>query len=205
LGAEEPDDQLVDDRELASRIRDGDDAAFAALVDRFYPRVVGIAGRFFRRRDVLEDIAQEVFMKVYVGFASYRAEVPLQHWLSRIAVNACYDQLRRQRVRPETAVSQLTDDPQWFLADLADTAAASVPPLWEQEEAREAAENLLGLLSPADRLVLTLQVLEERSVAEIAALTGWTRANVKIRAFRARKRLRRLLAGAENRPEGRPS
>ncbi len=186
-------DRLVGDRLLASRILAGDDEAFEELVRANHARVVRIAGRFFRRPDVIEDVAQEVFVKAYAAMGGYRGEVPIGHWLSRITVNACYDQLRRQRVRPEIGFSQLGADRDGATplpGSPADRAAAAP---WPREEARIDAERLLARVSAADRVVLTLLVLEGLSVAEVAALTGWSAANVKIRAFRARNRLRKLL------------
>jgi len=183
-------DHLAGDRLLASRVVAGDDDAFAEVVRSHHALVVRIAGRFFRHADVIEDVEQEVFVKAHGAFAGYRGEVPIGHWLSRITVNACYDQLRRRRSRPEVAFSQLGpggDDAPPFAGD-------DGMRHWRDEEARIDAENLLGRVSAADRTVLTLLVLEGLTVAEVAGLTGWSVANVKIRAFRARNRIRALLA-----------
>jgi len=186
-------DHLAGDRLLASRILAGDDAAFEEVVRANHPMVARIAGRFFRHADVIEEIAQEAFVKAYGAITGYRGHVPISHWLARIAVNACYDQLRRQRRRPEIAFSQIRrggDDP----------AGAGVPfegddasAHWRHEEARLDAERILARVAAPDRVVLTLLVLEGMTVAEVAALTGWSTANVKIRAFRARNRIRKLL------------
>jgi RNA polymerase sigma-70 factor, ECF subfamily len=194
---------IAADRRLADRILGGDESAFEDLVGRNYSRVTRIAGRFFRQRDAIEEIAQEVFVKAFVSMGTYRAEMPLEHWLSRIAVNACYDQLRRKQRRPETAVSQIVDDPAEFYARLSAPAGSIESAYWEREEARVCAEQLLDLLTPPERLVLTLMVLEDLSVSEVADLTGWSIANVKIRAFRARGRLRKLLETATKTTGGR--
>jgi RNA polymerase sigma-70 factor (ECF subfamily) len=194
---------LTTDRQLAARILDGDEVAFEELVDRHYGRVSRIAGRFFRRKDAVEEIAQEVFVKAFVSMSTYRAEMPLEHWLCRITVNACYDQLRRKRRRPEAVVSQIVDDPADFYARLAAPAGSPESAYWAREEARLCAEQLLALLTPPERLVLTLMVLEDLSVAEVADLTGWSTANVKIRAFRARGRLRKLIEQATKTGGGR--
>lgn len=182
---------LAADRALAAAILGGDESAFEALIGRLYPRVARIAGRFFRQPDAIEEIAQDVFVRAFVNMKGYRAEMPLEHWVSRIAVNACYDQLRRKQRKPETAISQVADDPAEFLGRIADPACDRH--YWEREEARLCAEQLLAMLEPAERLVLTLMVLEELSVAEVARLTGWSSANVKVRAFRARSRLKKLV------------
>ncbi|MBZ5587455.1 MAG: RNA polymerase sigma factor [Acidobacteriia bacterium] len=185
---------LAHDRLLASRILAGDDDAFAEVVHAHRRRVVRIAGRFFRRTDVIEDIAQEVFVKAFSAMAGYKGEVPLAHWLSRITVNACYDQLRRQRTRPEISFSRLDPDPRERSGAGAPGEGHDASVHWQREEARLDAERLLAKLPPADRVVLTLMVLEGLTVAEVGQLTGWSAANVKIRAFRARNRLRALIA-----------
>jgi RNA polymerase sigma-70 factor (ECF subfamily) len=187
---------LADDQRLARSIAAGSEEAFEALVARHHRRLAGIAGRFFRRPETVEEILQDVFVKAFVGMARYRGEMPLEHWLSRIAVNACYDQLRRQKSRPETPMSQLgneTGTDSGFFDRLTARSSAGDDAFWRRENARLTAESMLALLSPAERLVLTLMVLEELSVAEVARMTGWSQANVKVRAFRARVRLRKRL------------
>lgn len=188
-------DHLADDRLLASRILAGDDDAFAEVVRAHHRHVVRIAGRFFRHTDVIEEIAQEVFVKAYSAMARYKGEVPLAHWLARITINACYDQLRRRRARPEVGFSQLGSDPRERYGTGVPFEGHDGSGHWQREEARLDAERLLAKLLPADRVVLTLMVLEGLTVAEVGALTGWSAANVKIRAFRARNRLRSLVAG----------
>jgi RNA polymerase sigma-70 factor, ECF subfamily len=172
---------LEDDVRLVRRIRDGDGAAFEELVGRAYPRVARIAGRFFRQSDAIDDIVQEVFVKAFVGLGSWEARVPLEHWLTRIAVNACYDELRRRKRTGAPGARPLADDP------------AGDPHVWEREETRLWAEAMLARLPAPERLVLTLTVLEELSVAEVAEMTGWSKVNVKVRAFRARRRLKKLM------------
>ena len=181
---------LEDDVRLVRRLRGGDQAAFEELVGRAWPRVARIAGRFFRQADAIDDIAQEVFVKAYVGLESWEARVPLEHWLTRIAVNACYDELRRRRRTTgregREPAAELSGDPH----------------VWEREETRLWAAQVLAQLPPAERLVLTLTVLEDLSVAEVAEMTGWSKVNVKVRAFRARRRLKKLLdAEPGSRPE----
>jgi RNA polymerase sigma-70 factor (ECF subfamily) len=172
---------LEDDVRLVERIRGGDQGAFEELVRRAWPHVARVAGRFFRQPDVIDEISQEVFVKAFVALGSWEARVPLQHWLARIAVNACYDELRRRQRTAAPATRVPAPEP------------AGDPRVWEREETRLWAGEVLARLPAAERLVLTLTVLEDLSVAEVAALTGWSKVNVKVRAFRARRRLRRLL------------
>lgn len=170
---EPTDERLIDDA------RAGDDEAFAALVRRYKGRVFGIAARFARNDHELDDVCQEIFIKVYHNLGKFRRAAPFEHWLSRIAVRTCYDLLRRTR-RERAAVTLDGID-----VGLEDSFSAA--------QARELVEWALGKLSPEERLVITLLELEERSVREIATLTGWSESNVKVRAFRARQALKEIL------------
>jgi RNA polymerase sigma-70 factor (ECF subfamily) len=174
----------VPDGWLAASAASGDGEAFDELVRRHQPRLLKLAGRFFRRPEVVEEVVQEAFLKAYTSLDGFRGERPFGHWLTRITVNASYDQLRRQRARPETALDE---------ASVLDLLAS--PDGSESELARITAEQLLTRLAPEERLVLTLTVLEELPVRDVARLTGWSIPNVKVRAFRARRKLRRALGG----------
>jgi RNA polymerase sigma-70 factor (ECF subfamily) len=174
----------VSDGSLAASAAGGDGEAFDELVRRHQPRLLRLAGRFFRRPEVVEEVVQEAFLKAFLSLDGFRGERPFGHWLTRITVNASYDQLRRQRARPETAIDEAA------VLDLVASPAES-----ESELARITAEQLLARLSPEERLVLTLTALEELPVKEVARLTGWSIPNVKVRAFRARTKLRRALGG----------
>jgi RNA polymerase sigma-70 factor (ECF subfamily) len=180
-------ERLKADARLVERVGAGDEAAFAEVVRLTRPRVVHIAAHFFRRPDVIDDVVQGVFEKAFVALESWGRQVPLEHWLARIAVNACHDELRRRRRSVPTEAGRPIDD------------EVDDPAVWEREETRLWAEQALAQLPAADRVVLTLMVLEELSVAEVAGLTGWSRVNVKVRAFRARRRLRQLLGADKGR------
>lgn len=162
----------------------GDDEAFAALVDRYRDRVFGTASRFARGRHELEDLAQEIFLRVWKGLPGYRERAPFEHWLMRVAVRACYDFLRKHRRRRESEI--LVDDPPPPFSP--DAGGGSEER--RRQEAWEIVRRLLGELGEKDRLVITLVDLEEKSIRETAALTGWSESNVKVRAFRARQRMR---------------
>jgi RNA polymerase sigma-70 factor (ECF subfamily) len=139
-----------------------------------------------------EDLAQEIFMKLFDRLDRYaeRAGVPFEHWVSRLAVRTCLDSLRAKRRRPEVRWSDLGEEQQaWLSFMLAD---ATPPPDAAAESARELVAKLLSQLPPADRLVITLLDLEGKAVKDIARLTGWSVTLVKVRAFRARRRLRKL-------------
>jgi len=186
------------DAALVARAVAGDAAAFNRLVERWQDRVFRLARRFFRRGEDAEEVAQEVFMKLYATLPRYRADAPFEHYLLRIATNACHDKLRWRRSRPETPAGDRTGETAaWLDRALRGRAVEAA----QAEEARGLAADLLDRLPPRDRIVLVLLDLEGRSSAEVAEATGSTRAAVKIRAMRARRALRRLLTEV---PEEKP-
>jgi RNA polymerase sigma-70 factor (ECF subfamily) len=154
----------------------GDTEAFSALVRAHERRVFRLLGRFFRRPEEVEDAAQETFLTAWRKLSTYRAEAPFEHWITRIALRSAYDRLRRHGFPTEPLDEDL------------DPAAPATDPT-----ARLEVERLLARLAPADRFLLTLLEGEGWSVAEIAEKLGWTAVNVKVRAHRARKRLRKIL------------
>ncbi|MCE0522346.1 MAG: RNA polymerase sigma factor [Methylacidiphilales bacterium] len=173
-----PDEQLVE-AALA-----GDDQAFAELASRHKSWVFGVAARFARDAAELEDICQEVFVQAYFKLRQYRRDSPFEHWVLRITTHKCYDYLRKRRRNP-VAVS--VDS----LLESGHEPFAPAPPAPHPD--LERLHAALAQLSPEQRLVITLLELEEQSVQEIAGLTGWSAANVKVRAFRARAALRKLM------------
>lgn len=184
------------DAELAARARDGDERAFEELFTRHRRRVARIASRFFRQRQQIEEVVQETFTKVFfaLGEFSNRRDASFAAWLARIAFNACYDELRRQKRRPESALlSEVTEEETERLRErLREDGTAAV----DAEAAavtRDLAAKLLARLTPEDRLLLVMLDAEGLSVAEIAGLTGWSESKVKVRAHRARASLRRVL------------
>ena len=166
----------------------GDDDAFAELTRRHKSRVFGVAARFAGNAAELEDICQEVFVQAYFKLRQYRRESPFAHWVLRITTHKCYDYLRKRR---RSGITLSVD------AMLESGYEPSAPEPSSPHPDLERLHAALAELSPKERLVITLLELEERSVQEIAGLTGWSVANVKVRAFRARAVLRKLM---ENRP-----
>jgi RNA polymerase sigma-70 factor (ECF subfamily) len=173
-----PDEQLVE-ATLA-----GDDSAFVELTLRHKSRIFGIASRFARDAGELEDICQEVFVQAYFKLRQYRRDSPFEHWILRITTHKCYDYLRKRR-RGGASIS--------VDAMLESGYEPSAPELPAPHPDLERLHAALAQLSPKERLVITLLELEERSVQEIAGLTGWSAVNVKVRAFRARAALRKLM------------
>ena len=181
--------ELSDERLIKATL-DGDDEAFALLVKKYKRRVFSLAFRFARDSDELDDICQEVFIKAYENLKKFRHDAPFDRWLTQITVRTCYDALRsRKRDSVHTPLDNLTFE----LRDHAGEAR------FEAEQAREIISWGLSKLRPDERLVITLLELEQRSVREIAELAGWSEANVKVKAHRARKELKRILEESHER------
>jgi RNA polymerase sigma-70 factor, ECF subfamily len=177
--------------ELIAAVLKGDAASFEPLVQKHSPRLFAMARRYARRESEVEDIVQDVWLKAFEKLSSYRAEAPFEHWLMRLAVHTCYDCLRRHRRNRETPFTELTEpEEDWLDRFVSQPEAADE----NADAARLLIERVLARLSPAARLVITLLEIEERSVKEIAKLTGWSVPLVKVRAFRARAEMRRILS-----------
>jgi len=182
------------DDHLIELTLNGDESAFESLLHKHHRRVFSIARRFFRSRETVEDIVQETFSKAFFSLATYRRGATFEQWLAKIAVNNCYDELRRRKKRSESLITDLsTDEEGWLQSKLSQTAFESHLNEAERGIAAEISSKLLSGLSPEDRLVLTLLHAENNSIKEISQITGWSEAKVKIRAFRARHLMRRAF------------
>ncbi|HEY3758071.1 MAG TPA: sigma-70 family RNA polymerase sigma factor [Opitutaceae bacterium] len=173
-------------------MRGRDQEAARQLVDHLYPLVIRIVRSHLPRRVAEEDLAQEIFLKMFTRLDQYQGAVPFPHWVSRIAVTTCIDQLRAQKRRPEFRWADLPENEAEVLqAVTADTAAVAPD---ESVAAKELVGRLLDELKPEDRMVIQLLDLEQKTLAEISALTGWNQSLIKVRAFRARRKLQKLFA-----------
>jgi RNA polymerase sigma-70 factor (ECF subfamily) len=177
--------------ELIASVLAGDSASFEPLVAKYSPRVFATARRYARRDSEVEDIAQEVWLKAFDKLKSFRGEAPFEHWLMRMTVRTCYDFLRGHQRNRESAFSELSEPEDDWLERFA-VAPESVSE--HADAARLLVERVLEKLSPEARLVITLLEIEDRSVKEIAELTGWSAPLVKVRAFRARGEMRKILS-----------
>jgi RNA polymerase sigma-70 factor (ECF subfamily) len=188
-----PSDEPTDDALVAATCA-GDETAFEQLFERHRRRVARIASRFFSRQEQIEEIIQESFTKVFLALPAFAGAhaASFSAWLAQITVNTCYDELRRTQRRPEQQLGELTDGEVHDLTAHLRAAGAGAD-VESALVARDLATKLLARLSAEDRLVLTLLDAEGHTVAEIAQLTGWSVAKVKIRAHRARAHLRRVL------------
>lgn len=180
------------DDELVRLALAGDETAFAAIFERYRKLVVHLVGRFFRRREEIEDVTQQAFTKIYCALKDYRGgrEKSFAAWASRLTINACYDELRRQGRRAENLFSQFTDEEREYFEKLATEKSADAE---KSLVARDLAEKILAHLDAKERLALTLLHGEDFSVAEVARLVGWSESNVKTRLFRCRNNLRNIF------------
>lgn len=173
------------------RVRQRDQAAARALVEHLYPLVIRIVRSHLPRRVAEEDLAQDIFLKMFTRLAQYQGNVPFTHWVSRIAVTTCIDQLRAQKRRPEFRWADLSENEAQVLDNVLSDTSAEAPS--DSMAARELVRKLLDQLGPADRTVIQLLDLEQKSVAEISQITGWGQSMIKVRAFRARRKLQKLF------------
>lgn len=187
-------DDVVPPLDLAAcldRVRRRDQVAARELVDHLYPLVIRIVRSHLPRRVAEEDLAQEVFMKMFTRLEQYQGAVPFPHWVSRIAVTTCIDHLRAQKRRPEFRWADLPEN-QAEVLDAVITNENDVTPN-DALAAHELVHQLLEALKPDDQLVIRLLDLEQKTIAEIADLTGWNQSLIKVRAFRARRKLQKLF------------
>ena len=179
------------DAELIAAVLKGDTASFEPLVAKYQPRVFATARRYARRDSEVEDIVQEVFFKSFQKLSSFRGEAPFEHWLMRLAVRTCYDFLRGHQRNRETAFTELSEpEEDWLERFVAEPTGADE----NADAARQLVNKILDQMQPAAKLVITLLEIEDRSVKEIAQLTGWSVPLVKVRAFRARAEMKKILA-----------
>jgi RNA polymerase sigma-70 factor (ECF subfamily) len=186
----------TDDFDLAScleQVRTRDESAARALVEHLYPLVAKLVHAHLPRRDEPEDLMQEVFMKVFARIEQFRGDVPFEHWVSRVTISTCIDKLRAQKRRPTVRWSDLSEEEQAVVEKLAANEATEGGEMM----ASEVLNRLLDALTPAERMLINLLELEQKSIVEVCALTGWNSGVVRIRAFRARRKLKQLYQQLE--------
>jgi RNA polymerase sigma-70 factor (ECF subfamily) len=175
--------------ECLARARKGDEQAVLEIFNYMYPHVAKLVQANLPVRESAEDLIQQVCVKVMTHLHQFSGKVPLLHWVSRIAVNTCLNQIRHEKRRPEVRLADLSEDEAAVVDHLASThdeLSAS-----DQLASRELVEKLLDTLKPQDRLLMRLMYLEGRPLEDIAKITGWNKALIKVRAFRARAQLRK--------------
>ena len=180
----------AEERELIRRAQKGDTAAYEELLRAHQQRVFAVVGGILRRREDIEDVVQQVFIKVYVSIRQFDLRSTFSTWLYKIAVNECYDYLRKKRVRKLVYEADLSEEQVRQLEAL-DSGMGVAPPAdaSQRAEMRQLAGRLLDELQEEDRYMLVLKEVEGLSVAEISEALGINVNTVKVRLFRARGRL----------------
>ena len=177
------------DQELIAKVLSGQSASFEPLVVKYQPRVFALARRYARRETEVEDIVQTVFLKTFSKLSSYKGTAPFEHWLMRTATYTCYDFLRKHQRNREWNASDLSGEENDWFENLGEESHAHT----NQEAARALVDKLLDELKPDDRHIITLLELDRKSIQEIADLTGLSESNVKVKAHRAREKMRKAL------------
>jgi RNA polymerase sigma-70 factor, ECF subfamily len=183
------------DKAWLQRVRENDPEASQELLAELFPLVMKIVRGHLPRRMDPEDLAQIVFIKIFQKIEQYHGDAPFPHWVSRIAVNTCLNELRSEKARPELRWADLGEEQAEALERVLDRSTAM--PIDQDVATRDLADRLLETLPARDRLILTMLDLEERSVADVSELTGSPEAVVKVRAFRARRKLRKEMERLE--------
>src|ERR1700686_3641945 len=178
----------TDGRELVRRAQQEDQEAFEELVRRHQHRVFAVAGGILRRREDVEDIAQQVFVKAYFSLKRFDQRAAFSTWLYKITVNECWDLLRKKKVRPLIYESELSEE-QALQFDSPEKHANHAPDTSDTLEAREYVDHLLAGIDERDRLMLILKEVEGFAVEEIAQMLELNANTVKVRLFRARRRI----------------
>ena len=195
-----------EDRELVRRAQRDDKQAFEELVKRHQNRVFAVAGGILRSREDVEDIAQQVFLKAYFSIKRFDQRAAFSTWLYKITVNECWDLLRKRKVRPLVVEAELSEEQAQEYQSSSEQGDGR-PDTSEQLAAREQVENLISCLEERDRSMLVLKEVEGFSVEEIAEIMGINANTVKVRLFRARKKITervRRRRSAESRTEQNP-
>ncbi len=177
-----------EERELVRLCQNGTAGAFEELIRRHQQRVFSVVRSVLRRREDVEDIAQQVFLKAYLSIRSFDMRAAFSTWLYKISVNECWDYLRKKRVRPLVYESDLSEEQAYKLNSFVSSEKAPPDPS-ERAELREITEYLLGQLDSEDRQMLVLKEVEGLSVQEISEIFDLNVNTVKVRLFRARGRL----------------
>ena len=176
------------DKELVSASLDGDLSAFDEIVRRHQAMLSRCLYRFCPYRADLEDLVQEAFIKSFRKLSSWEPTAPFENWLRKIAYNTGYDYFRKNSRNPASIASDNSEETNFVLGTLSEKSDQRM-----SFEMTEQAQKILALLSTDDRQILTLQYLEELSIARIADQMGWGLSKTKVKSFRARKKLRKIL------------
>lgn len=188
---------------LLEDVRSGNDEAADELVRRLYPLVWASVRRHIRTVDDHDDVAQVIYMKIFLKLHQFKGVQPFEHWASRICVTTCYDWLRKIRARPETPHADLSEH-EIRLIESSLCGAAPADHAITQDVMSGVLDKLIDGLNAREQIAIRLLDLEETSVKEAARLTGWSESKVKTTAMRARSKLAERLAAIERRAANSP-
>ncbi|HKG97369.1 MAG TPA: RNA polymerase sigma factor [Pyrinomonadaceae bacterium] len=174
------------------------------MVRRYSPRVFSVASRFFRQRSLVEEAAQEVFLKAFTQLGSFEGRGSFEGWLTRIATNTCLNMVRGAKRRPESLASDLSDDEHDWLEQQSGSDGSDQRSVENSLVATDLADRLLAVLPPEDQQALLMIDGEDASIKEVAEATGWSESKVKVRAFRARRKLREAMEKLLSHKDGKP-
>lgn len=186
-----PDDPVIDEASCLERVRSGDQLAARELVEYLTPMVTRIVKSRKPWRMADEDLMQEVYMRMFKRLHQYKGEVPFRHWVSRIAVSICIDYLRFHRRRPEFRWADMPETEADALNEALANEHTSSPD--DALSKTDLVENMLDKLKPEDKMILRLIDVEQKTIAEVQKITGWGKSMVKIRTFRARRKLKDMF------------
>lgn len=190
--------------DLARQAAGGDESAFAEIVKRFSPRVFSYSARFFKRHSLVEEAAQEVFLKAYTQLANYEGRGSLEGWLTRITVTTCINILRSTKPQSELTVSELSDDEsEWLEERLMNAASLDHQTHEDKLIAADLVSRVLETLPPDESFLIQMLEGEGATVKEVARMTGWSEAKIKTKAFRVRRRMRESIQKLLNAKDGR--
>ena len=189
--------------ELIRRAQTGDSAAFNEIVLAYRKRIMGHISRTIARQEDVEDVAQEVFLRLYFSLDQLRTPEVFEPWLYRLTVNAAFDYLRKQRRRQEFRMSDLSEQ-QVMMADAAAGGKAEQDDQ-HQKKIRESVDSLLGAVSDQDRILLMLKEVEGLSLKELEKIYNVNENALKVRLFRARQRVLKAFGSNSRHPEGKGS
>ena len=190
------------DQKLVTMALDGRDEAFEVLVLRYRRKITSTARRFFPSDDA-EDLAQESFVRAYQNLHKLKPDVPFQRWLIRLTINTCLDRLRKEKRNPAEPVSQICpEDPNWLERQLGNRSQEEFRKFENKVEAESLLARILPRIDPKDQAVLHLIYGEGMNTDEAASVLGWSASNVRVRAFRAKRAMRKALETLLNVPQG---
>jgi RNA polymerase sigma-70 factor (ECF subfamily) len=190
------------DKELVQRCQQGDQSAFELLLQKFERRIFGLIYQIVRSPGDVEDIAQEVFTKLYFSLPQFRLEASFEAWLYRITVNQCYDFLRKRKRDAQVVESDLSEEEAHFFEKFGSVTQPHYADVSSRLEVQQTAERLLSTLPPKDRSMLILKEIEELSIAELSEIFKTSASAIKLRLFRARNQLRSVYEKSRKENKG---